>query len=232
MTDQLTEEFDAWKRNPTPEGSAGLLRTANPILDRAVTTYAGRSNPILKARAKSLALKAFRSFDPKRGAKLRTHLMVQLQPLRRSALQTGRVIQEPERIIYARRTLEDAKSTFMDAHAREPSDEELADVTGLSARRIRVVRAASRPTVATGQLGAEYEVPAEAPSAEDTWLEYVYHELDPRDRQILDWRLGRHGRDRLANREIARRLKISPAAVSQRMARIAARLQEGETLKP
>ncbi len=231
MTTDLNEAFDAWQRQPTSAGMNQLLGAANPILDRAITTFAGRQSPILKARAKSLAIKAFRSYNPKAGTKIRTHLMTQLQPLRRSAIQSGQIIRTPERMVYDRRTMQDAHSTFMDARGREPAEDELADATGLSVRRIRALNK-MRATVATGQLGEEYEVPTDEPAAEDMWLEYVYHDLGPRDKLILDWRLGRHGQPRLPNNEIAKRLGISAAAISQRMARIAERLQEGEGLHP
>lgn len=226
----LDDVYKQWKQNPTPEASAGLLREANPILDRAITTYAGRTGPIMKAQAKSLALNAFETFDPKRGTKLRTHLMIRLQPLRRAAVQSGQVLSVPERMFYDRQRLDEARSEFSSVRDRDPTDDELADITGLSALRIRNVRKAMRPVVTPGQLGEEYEVPVDAPSAEDTWMEYVYYELAPVDKQILDWRLGRHGQDRIANNEIAKRLKLSPASISRRMAAIVARLQEGEGL--
>lgn len=229
MSEAMTNAFESWKRQPTAAGMSQLLSAADPILGRAVTTFAGRQSPVLKSRAKSLAIKAFRSYNPKAGTKLHTHLMTQLQPLRRSAIQSGQIIHQPERMTYDKRTLRDAQSTFVDSRGREPSEDELADATGLSVRRVRAI-AKLRATVATGQLGTEYEVPAEDPSAEDMWLEYVYYDLEPRDKQILDWRLGRHGKERLPNNEIAKKLRISAAAVSQRMARIAERLQEGEGL--
>lgn len=229
MTD-LNQAFDFWKKAPTQDNAARLVEAASPVLDRAMTTYAGQGNPILKARAKSLAMKAFKTYDPRKGTKLRTHLMIQLQPLRRAAVHSTQLLHAPERMVYDRQAIDQATKDFSRTYQREPSDAELADKTGLSAQRIRRVRQRMLPVATTGQFGEEVDVPVSAIKPSDIWLEYVYHELQPADKNILDWRLGRHGRERLSNNDIAKRLGLSPAAVSQRTARIIARLQEGEGL--
>ncbi len=227
MSEELKNAFGTWNQQQTPANMSSLLRVASPIMDKAVTTYAGRQSPVLKSKAKSLAIKAFRSYNPNMGTKLRTHLMTQLQPLRRSAIRSGQIIREPERMVYDRRTLHNAQRTFIDQFGRDPAQDELADTTGLSVRRIRAIQK-TRPAVATGQFGDTHEIATEDDSAADMWMEYVYHDLDPRDKQILDWKLGRHGQERISSTEIARRLGISSAAVSKRTANIATRLQEGE----
>ncbi len=225
----LNDAFDVWKKDSSTPNMTSLLGAANPVLDKAVTSYAGRTSPVLKSRAKVLALKAFRSFDPKRGAKLRTHLMIQLQPLRREAVRSGQILQTPERAVYDRKAIDQAHQDFSSTFQRDPTDNEIADRVGLSVPRIRQIR--SIPSVVTpGQLGESVAPAVEEDRASDIWLEYVYHELDPNDKHILDWRLGRHGRDKLSNNDIAKRLKMSPAAISQRTAKIIARLQEGEGL--
>lgn len=227
---EMDDAFGVWKKTPTPDNAASLLNTASPVLDRALTTYAGRSNPILKAQAKSLALDAFKTYDPKRGAKLRTHLMIQLQPLRREAIKSSLILRMPERMAYDRRALDDATSEFSSMFNRDPNDMELADKTGLSVKRIRMIRA-QQPAIVSTQLGEDLDVPVKDTRLGDIWMDYVYHELDPVDKSILDWRLGQHGAPKLSNNEIARRLKITASAVSQRTGKIIARLQEGEKLE-
>lgn len=225
----LNDAFDVWKKDSTTPNMTSLLGAANPVLDKAVTSYAGRTSPVLKSRAKVLALKAFRSFDPKRGAKLRTHLMIQLQPLRREAVRSGQILQTPERSVYDRTAIERARQEFSSTFQRDATDTEIADRVGLSVPRIRQIQSA--PTVMTpGQMGESVAPPAIQEKASDIWLEYVYYELEPSDKHILDWRLGRHGQPKLSNNAIAKKLGMSPAAISQRTAKIIARLQEGEGL--
>ena len=227
---ELNSAFDAWKKTPSNLSSAQLLRAAAPVMDKAMTSYAGRKGPILKARAKLLALSAFKKYDPNKGTKLGTYLMTQLQPLKRVGLQTGQAVHVPEQLVYDKTSVDNSRKAFQASLGREPSDDELADRTGLSATRIRMVGRV--PTVVSGTQaeGGSYGPGITQNTAEDNWLEYVYHELSPKDKLILDYRLGRHNREKLSNNEIARKSGMTPSAVTQRMAKIVARLQEGEGL--
>jgi Mn-dependent DtxR family transcriptional regulator len=51
-------------------------------------------------------------------------------------------------------------------------------------------------------------------------LDFVYGDLSPTDKLIMDMTLGRNGRRTAATQDIARRLNITPGAVSQRAAKI------------
>ena len=59
------------------------------------------------------------------------------------------------------------------------------------------------------------------------WIDYVYSELDPVNKKIMEWKTGYAGSKQISNNDIARNLKISPPAVSQRIGTITKRLQEG-----
>jgi DNA-directed RNA polymerase specialized sigma subunit len=65
--------------------------------------------------------------------------------------------------------------------------------------------------------------------ASDIWLEYVHHDLDPIDKKILEWKTGMYGKQVLSTNEIARRLNITPSAVSQRAAKIAMKIEAGQS---
>ena len=60
---------------------------------------------------------------------------------------------------------------------------------------------------------------------EDPWRDYVYHDLDTKSRKIFEWTTGYGGTKILPKQEIARRLKITPAAVSSRIQTIIAFLE-------
>ena len=63
-------------------------------------------------------------------------------------------------------------------------------------------------------------------TAADAWANFVYGDLGPTDQLIMDMTLGRNGRRRASTQEIARRLNITPGAVSQRAAKIQAMLDK------
>lgn len=226
----LEDAYDFWQRNRSSENMMTLLHAASPVMDKALTTYAG-GEKALRTRAKQLALDAFDTYDSKQGTKLRTHLMIRLQPLRRDYLQRVTPVAVPERVQQDRYRMEQAERMLNDALGHEPSDDELADNLGLSQRRIAHIRKFTRGTLLEGQMVSpegEQLLPGSAQlSPEDVWVEYVHHDLDPRDKKILEWKTGLHGKQILSNNEIAKRLRLSPGAVSQRAAKIALRIEEG-----
>src|SRR5690606_29943577 len=88
--------YTAWKTNNTPQSRGELLKAVSPVLQTAIYSYGDGESPALKARAKLLALEAFNTYDPTRGS-LKTHLLSQLQRLRRISAQQQQTIRVPER---------------------------------------------------------------------------------------------------------------------------------------
>jgi RNA polymerase nonessential primary-like sigma factor len=235
--DPWESAYDAWKLKPTPEAMGSLLEASEPVLQSAIQSY-GKGNKALYSRARQLAAKAYQGYDPNKGTKLRTHVMTQLQPLTRHAHEMASAVHIPERTSQDLYLLGQAKSHFIDSNGREPTDQELADNLGLSQKRIRHIRRQGGELAESslvevdegGEAGTAYPgLFKEDP--EKVWLEYVHHDLSPMDQQILRWRTGLHGDPVLSNNEIASRLKLTPGAISQRAAKIAARLSEGSILE-
>jgi hypothetical protein len=61
-------------------------------------------------------------------------------------------------------------------------------------------------------------------SPEAVWADYVYHDLSDIDKIVFQHRTGYRGAPQLSNQEIARRLRLSPAAVTQRANRLQAKM--------
>lgn len=232
----MEEAFDTWKKEPTQPNLQSLLTAANPTIDAAVQSY-GRGNPALRSKAKVLAIKAFNSFDPKQGTKLRTHLMTQLQPLNRHARLYENVVNVPERVSADLYLMNQSRQKFMDDKGREPLDQELADSSGLSTRRLAHIRGFAKSEMAEsafhemdeGEQAIMYPGVSKA-DPKQIWLEYVHHDAGPVDKQILEWRTGYNGKPKLEVNEIAKRLGITASAVSQRSARLAQQIAEGSHL--
>jgi len=136
----------------------------------------------------------------------------------------------PERFRRQQAEIAKAEELLRDDLGREATDEELADITRLPIRRIAKVRARMRPRISSSRFD-NVEDDDEAPDLVgqeetdyDQWIDAVYHDLPPVDRLILQHRTGYRGADTLDNQELARRLNLTPAAVSQRAARIQKKL--------
>lgn len=226
--------FNAWKATPSPQTAGELLRTLKPVLSTAVKTYSpNQTSPVLRSRAKSIALDALNSYDPAK-ASLRTHMMQHLQRLRRVGGQYGQIIKVPERIVLDRRKLDEAELQLGEELGRPPTDREISDRLGMSAKRLAQVRLAVRP-MAAGRFQAAEEndtgaIPATTELFDnvDPWIRFVYDDLRPRDQFILERALGLNGQRPMSPLQIAKTLQISPAAVSQRMAYIQSLLDRRE----
>lgn len=231
--------YPQWKQNATPEINTQIVQTLQPIIDTAVSSYAGgNASPTIKNKAKMMALKALNTYDPKRG-NVKTHLLSQLQSLRRASAQEQNIIGIPEQVGLDFQRLSAAENELRDKFSRDPSDDEVADMTGLSVKRIKKIRSFNQPVsegMTTRQLSSEDAANTDVASvlpnytkATDAWLDFVYGDLSPTDKLIMDMTLGRNGRRKASTQDIAQRLNISPGAVSQRAAKIQTMIDQRHT---
>jgi DNA-directed RNA polymerase specialized sigma subunit len=233
---EFAEPFTAWQKAPTPETTDKLLKTIHPVLTSAMRTYGSVGSPTLHTRAKLMALDAMKRYDPSK-AKLRTHLMFQLQGLRRATAKESQILSVPEQVALDLNNMRESENFLRDQLGRDPSDMELADHTNLSTKRLRYIRG-MRPSYSQGSFqrpteeGEDIYQPAIQDKANvKEWHEFVYHDLSPVDQVIMEHTLGLHGKPILSNQDVAKKLRISPGAVSQRKARIQTKLDLRDEIK-
>ncbi len=226
------ELYEQWAADPTPDRMRELVDHYRPTIDGAVQMFAGRAGPVVQQRARLIAAKAIRSFDPKKGAQLQTHLRNHLQALQRMAPSIQDPLAPPERFRAQQAEIAHAADLMTDQLGREPTDEELAEVLKFPLKRVTKVRSRMRarlPTSTYEDAGEEDERPdvvAVERTLYDDWEDAVYHDLGPVDRLIMMHRTGYRGAEVLSTNEIAKRLNLSASAVSQRASRIQKRLDE------
>jgi DNA-directed RNA polymerase specialized sigma subunit len=182
-----------------------------------------------------LTKRAIESYDPNKNTKLQTHVMNQLRQLQREAFSYN-TLHVPERVRFDLSDIRKVHNKFVDENGREPNDDELADATGISTKRIAKMRLYDRSLVNESVL-AESDTDDDASSlpavhqAARVWEDAVYDSLSDIDKLLYDLRLGRNGRKELPVKAIARKLKMTPSAVSQRLKRINERLTEGADIE-
>jgi hypothetical protein len=229
--------YAAWRQRPQdPAATGALLRALEPVVSAALRSYAGAAaGPVLRGRARRIVLDSLPRYDPGR-AKLATFLTRQLQGLRRARFEIEQPVRLPEQLRLDRHRAETARRELADQLGREPSTAELADAAGLNPARLARALKAS-PGLVEGALTryGDEEGDVFAPAVAGTvggpagpgsaaanrpWLELVYHSVGPADQVVLEHSLGLFGRPKLSNNDIARRLGVTPSAVSQRRTRI------------
>lgn len=233
-TDKIMDSYSAWKITPNDETTARMLDTLDFQINSALRSFAPGMEDHMKLRARSIALEAARTYDPKKGMHLKSYVYQQLQPLQREFGKRSNVVSLPERHIMEGRALADAEGRFEEEHGRAPSLAELADYTSIPIKRIKTIREHKYQTTGTSTIDPEtgdsmISVEDEE-SLQKVWADYVYASLDPVDQKIYEWTTGYGGTKIIPKMEIAKRLRISSPAVSQRINKIADQLEEGMNL--
>jgi len=232
--DPLDAAYARWRSSKDGDLNE-VVTAAAPILDRAATSYAGGSSPLVRSRARIMAAKAIETYKPEGGAALKSWLMSNLQGLTRYKLQLT-PFKAPEQIKYDMARVSRVRAEFTDEHGRPPTDAELRDQTGFTAKRLKHIRQHDVRVVGEGQLsdeeGESYLPGLPNKSSDNLWAEYVYNDLDPVNQRVYDMILGRNGHKPHTPSQVAGALGISTAAISQRTKRIADMLEEGGRVMP
>lgn len=226
----MSGEYEKWLATPTPENMAEVLKTVEPTINSEVQRYTG-PKPLLRSKARSLAIGAIKSYKPAQGTQLRSWVVTQLQPLSRYGQQL-RPIHASEVAVRQAAQVNRVRQEMMDETGRDPSIEELADQTGVSVLRIKKLRQQIKPVLSESAFDVSSDPNSPGlpgtmePDRMGTASDVVYASLSDRDKQIYDLKTGKHGVPAMSNQAIAKRLGVSAAMISQRSAQIAGQIQD------
>ena len=234
MDNTPVNPFDAWQTAKTPKNLKAVVDANKPTIDNALKSFAGgMPGNNVRRRAELMAAEAIKTYDPARGAQLHSHIMNQLQGLRRVASKFADPMPKPDRLRIESAKLDQEKRSLTDLLGREPSLEELAEHSQYDVRKIRRLQMRNRAVVPESSLipedGDEEDEYMPGVKRNDpiaVWMDYVYHDLDDIGRIVFQYRTGYNGAPKLSNQEIAKRLHMTPSAVSQRANQIQKRLDE------
>ena len=236
---EFKTSFEAWQLDPNKANSSAMLKHLKPAISRGITAHAGKNpSPTIHSHARKLTLGALKTYESGRSA-LSTHVINHLQGLKRIQRHQTQVFKTPERVMLDRARLDEAETSLEDRLGYEPSLMQLADFTGLSTKRIGYVRRFQSP-MAQGQfttgVGASGETEGSSPAVENpesmAWIEVVYGDQTPLNQKIMEWTIGLRGKPLLSNQEIAKRLRLTPGAISQRKSHIQELLNQENELSP
>lgn len=228
------DPYNTWRSSQSPSDLRKVVRALDGTISSASRAHAGNAaqSPVVQQRARLIAARAVKSYDPDRGVALPTHVNNQLRELQRAAPSVVDPLSPPERFRRQQMEITRVTADLEEQLGREATDEEIAEVSGIPLPRVVKVRQRMRarlPTSVYEDSDDDDESPDIVDSTvtdEDLWLEAVYHDLGEVDRVILLHRTGYRGAEVLSNAEIADRVNLSPGAVSQRAKRIQHRLEE------
>lgn len=211
-----------WKTDEKPEYTSEVLRRMQPTITAAINSYAPGSGDRWAVKSAKLTLDALRTYDPTYGTEPSTYVFNNLKRLNRLAGQSSNIVNQSESRALERKLLQEAAARFEDDKGREPSIAELADITGLSTKKIDMLLDDNMTVVPESATLTDtmHDTVTSHDVDDNDCFEYVYASVGPIDQKIMEWTSGKHGKPALSNNEIAARLRISPAAVSQRRNKI------------
>lgn len=221
--------YEKWQLFKDSDSLYEVTKSLRPTIDSVVASLGGTGNPQVAAKARVIAAKAIQTYDPSAGATLPTWVSQQLRQLTRDIRKSNSMVHVPDGVQLDGYTLYRAEREFEDEHGREPTVEELADISHLSVKRIKDVRQKMRPVVT--DAGTESEDGSSLLSVENSdytqdALDYVYAESDRNDRKILEYTVGYGGASPLDAKQIMQKLKLTPVQLSRRKARLSMRINE------
>lgn len=236
-----TGAFDAWNKEQTPANTSALLSSLQPAIRKSVMKYIGTDDPVSMAQAKRLVIDALPRYDS-RQAQIETFIDRQIQPIMRWHSRRKSTVKMPDKMKMYAASIGNATRELEREFGRPPSSRQIADYTGLPLNKIEQVRKADKMLL-TGSyefgsgddedvVTVEDQAVIDDQASANAWLQYVHDDLSPIDQAILEHTTGLNGADVLSNTALAKKLKLSPGAISQRKARIQALLDREDELSP
>ena len=233
--DSRSANIPAWKKIQLGDNkaSAEYLTQMEPTITKAINAFAS-GDAGYKTKARIFALEAAKSYDPDKGASIDTHVYNQLRRLQRISAQRGNLTRVSENVAQERSQIQRAIRELTADLGEDPTTEQIASRVGMSRKRVDALmnyKPVIPDSVAVSPEGDSLGA-ADVDRALKLYDSVIYDELDDIDKRIYEWSTGYGKGEKLTGQEIAQRLKISPAAVSKRYAKIANKFaQDRETIK-
>lgn len=208
-----------WKKNPTDANLNALLQQVNPLVQREVQKWSGTlARPLLETEGKRLAVEAFRSYDPTKGAGLGTHTANQLLKMSRLSYANQNIARLPENKMLMFHSYNLAHSELQDSLGRAPTADELADHLGWSIPHLTDFRKqigrqelleSGGNATGEGNAGTLFDA-----DETDHIVDFMHHDLPPVQKQIFEHLTGYGGAKILSNQEIQKKLKLTQGRYS------------------
>lgn len=202
--------WEEWHKTQSPVALQQLLDQMNPIINREVNKWASSmSRSLLEMEGKRLAVEAFKSFDPTKGATLSTYVASRLPKLSRIvyANQNTARLSETKALLF--HTYNAATNELRDRHGRDPTNDELADHLGWSHKKLnQFQRQAGRKEFVESEEHPDYD------QGDDHLIDFIYHDLTPLQQQIFEHSTGYMGKEKLSGAAMMKKLNITQGQLS------------------
>lgn len=208
-----------WKQNKSEQNTRRVIQLLKPTIDSALHTYAPGQQKQLQIKAINIALDSLKNFDQSKKIAPSTYIFTSLQRLNRVRRQRQNIIHIPESQVYMKSLIDKQKDQLQNKLGRQATQDELSDALGLSKKKIQRLYTGAifnQGSTINPQSGdSTFKIKG---LTQDDYFKYVYDSVSSTDKKIMQWTKNKN--INMSNNQIAKKLKISPGAVSQRKAKI------------
>jgi len=218
-----TEKIMQWQQSKDPKLFADLVIKYQPVVNSVVNKYStvGVAPATLRAQATSQLVKAFGSYDPNKGAQPITHIWNNLQKVQRIASESQISGHIPEHRNLKRATFTIVKQNLEDRLGYEPNTAELADELSWNTKETaRMLNEVQGETTASKAAFDFYGNSITSEHKDKALVDYLYYELDGKDKVIFEHTFGYAGKPILNNKDIAKKLKVNEMFVHRAKKRL------------
>jgi len=208
--------WKTWKKNPTDANTSALLKQVNPLIQRETNKWAGTlARPLLETEGKRLAVQAFKTYDPNRGAALGTHVVNQLQKMSRLSYANQNVARLPENKMLQFHTYHVGHSQLQDNFGRPPTVDEMADHLGWTLPQINKFNKQTGHQELIESVGVD-AIGKDMAQVEtsDHMIDFIHHDLPPVQRSMFEHLTGYQGAEQLNNTQIQKKLGLTQGQYS------------------
>lgn len=221
--------YERWLLDPNEDTLYAVTQELKPTVTSVLASMGASNNPQIAAQARVVTAKAVKSYKPESGASLPTWVSNQLRQLTRNIRQSNSIVHVPDKMYLDGYAIHLAETEFEEENGREPTLEELADISKIPVKRIKAVRNKMRkigvenPDVGDNET---QQAAVHTPNFIQEALDYTYNEADRTDKLILEYMTGYGGKGVKDSKFTMQKLGLTPVQLTRRKARLSQRIQE------
>ena len=222
--------FNKWKDTGRKEYFQRLYRGFGGLINEASRKAAMGSNvpqSAFKLQAAQQFYDSLRTFDPSRGASLKTHIFNGVEnKLKRINAQYGNIARIPERSgaalgVFAINKMQNTEELLRQKLNREPTVVEIADEMGVTPRDVEGLKKEVKRDLSLNAQLEDMVMYDEFASADDL-LDMAYYDMNPKQQLLYDYVSGKHGKEAILKpsgqpdfKAIARKMNLPDSQIQK-----------------
>lgn len=223
---QMQQLVLRWKKQKRPQDTKAIIKYLQPTIQSALHTYTPGQQNSFRIKATKLALDSLSQYDASKNTAPSSFVFTNLQRLNRIRRQRQNIIHIPQSQVYLKQQIDKKIAQLQQDLGRQPNIDQICDATGMSKKKLQKLQEGSIFSESSSINPQNNQSTFGIKDITDKdYYNYVYSSVGDIDKKILQWSMPYKGTP-LSNNQIAKKLKLSAGAVSQRKAKLQQMMSE------